>query len=154
MKMSEAIFLGASLTKQAVNKFFVREHGVVVSTCAIGGALIAINALEEIGDFGDENNDFNVTPAIRKRWSWALDDFITPQLFHQPCPAHCLGFLRTPVEMIAHLNDNHEWSRERIADWVATIEPKDEPTPVELEKISTEFTGNPQEKERKELTPA
>jgi hypothetical protein len=27
-----------------------------------------------------------------------------------------------------HLNDDHRWTRERIAEWVATVEPK-EPEP-------------------------
>jgi hypothetical protein len=28
--------------------------------------------------------------------------------------------------VIVHLNDFHQWSRVRIADWVATVEPHDE----------------------------
>jgi hypothetical protein len=28
------------------------------------------------------------------------------------------------------LNDHHRWTRERIAEWVATVEPQDAPAPV------------------------
>jgi hypothetical protein len=33
------------------------------------------------------------------------------------------------VSLVVHLNDQHRWTRERIADWVATVEP---PEPVVL----------------------
>ncbi len=31
--------------------------------------------------------------------------------------------------MVIHLNDDHRWTREQIADWVATVEPSETPTP-------------------------
>jgi hypothetical protein len=31
--------------------------------------------------------------------------------------------------MIIHLNDDHQWDRERIATWVADVLPKAEPQP-------------------------
>lgn len=42
-------------------------------------------------------------------------------------PCGC-EFIRTKDIMcvIWHLNDTHKWTRERIADWVATIEPKEQ----------------------------
>ena len=36
------------------------------------------------------------------------------------CPAGCVK--RIPLgALIVHLNDDHQWSRERIADWVLTL---------------------------------
>jgi hypothetical protein len=38
------------------------------------------------------------------------------------CPAGCTK--RIPLgALIVHLNDYHEWTREQIADWVATLAP-------------------------------
>jgi hypothetical protein len=33
---------------------------------------------------------------------------------------------RTVTNVIAHLNDEHHWTREQISDWVATVELADE----------------------------
>lgn len=45
------------------------------------------------------------------------------------CPA-CQGNNSRGIEsIVVHLNDHHHWTRERIADWVETIEPADDPLP-------------------------
>lgn len=38
------------------------------------------------------------------------------------CPA-CTRPQETAQRTIAHLNDKHKWTREAIADWIATLEP-------------------------------
>jgi hypothetical protein len=45
-----------------------------------------------------------------------------------PCPAGCFLFCPVVGEVIQHLNDSHRWTREQIADFVATIE-RVEPAP-------------------------
>jgi uncharacterized C2H2 Zn-finger protein len=40
------------------------------------------------------------------------------------CPG-CHGIWRLVSSIILHLNDYHQWTRERIAEWVAKIEPQD-----------------------------
>jgi hypothetical protein len=39
------------------------------------------------------------------------------------CPS--CGRSRLVCEVIAHLNDDHRWTREKIGAWVAEIEPAD-----------------------------
>jgi hypothetical protein len=46
---------------------------------------------------------------------WRLFDFLESTARH--CPAGCRKFLPIAALMV-HLNDDHEWSRERIAEWV------------------------------------
>lgn len=119
MKFSEAIRLGAMSTKQvfglSYRKDLITEE--ITHTCALGAALHAVGGLGA---------------AWPTEWNWAYEI-----LAH--CPVrHCAH--RTPLEtpcvltVTAHLNDSHHWSREKVADWVAQMEPKyltSEPTPVE-----------------------
>jgi hypothetical protein len=46
---------------------------------------------------------------------WRLFDFL--ESVARRCPAGCHKFLPIAALMV-HLNDDHEWSRERIAEWV------------------------------------
>lgn len=46
---------------------------------------------------------------------WRLFDFLENTA--RRCPAGCHKFLPIAALMV-HLNDDHEWSRERIAEWV------------------------------------
>jgi hypothetical protein len=46
---------------------------------------------------------------------WRLFDFLESRARH--CPEGCRKFLPIAALMV-HLNDDHQWSRERIADWV------------------------------------
>jgi hypothetical protein len=38
------------------------------------------------------------------------------------CPAACVASGYTLWSLIQHLNDSHKWSRERIADWLETLD--------------------------------
>ena len=48
---------------------------------------------------------------------------VLPELFTEtaPCPA-CDGSPETFYNMIQHLNDQHQWTREAIADWLDTLD--------------------------------
>jgi hypothetical protein len=46
---------------------------------------------------------------------WRLFDFLESTPRH--CPAGCRKFLPIAALMV-HLNDDHQWTREQIADWV------------------------------------
>jgi hypothetical protein len=46
------------------------------------------------------------------------------------CP-ECHG-KRVLARLIPHINDDHGWTREQIADWVATIEPQQAPQESEM----------------------
>jgi hypothetical protein len=105
MKLSEAILLGSTLKPQAFGPAFDGK-----GTCALGAAKDAI------GNLYLDKWGFLI-------WPWTMN----PDLYLE-CP--CLGCgsyltrYQGPLRVIIHLNDDHEWTRERIAGWVASIEAK------------------------------
>jgi hypothetical protein len=111
MKLSEAIRLGAMLNPQAFGNF---TDGV--GTCAIGAAHLAVGLpMREDVDFPRE-------------WDVVLE-------FEGGCPECGLTVFDTTddLNIPAHLNDTHRWTRERIADWadcVERIHGLSEPAPV------------------------
>ena len=104
MRLSEAIRLGTMMTSQAFRALF-RGDGA----CAWGAALLAVGATPE-----------RVRSAGLSRWPWAFAVSVN-------CPG--CGRSRLICEVIAHLNDDHRWTREKIGAWVAEIEPGDAQPP-------------------------
>ena len=113
MRLSEAIRLGALLKPQAFEKLF-DGHG----TCAIG------SAMDACGD------------ALSAYFCNAIQD----EIIHQRWPVLGQAGVRCPAcwagQYVEHgssdnvlcnittLNDRHYWTREQIAEWVATLEPQ------------------------------
>lgn len=103
MRLSESIRLGAMLRPQA---FGVTANAT--GTCALGGALAAI------GVAGTYNDALDHWPVASLKVQHPIHDY-----------EHVLyGVVRS-------LNDEHRWTRAQIADWVATIEAQQAPTPIE-----------------------
>jgi hypothetical protein len=102
MRLSDAIRLGAMIRPQAFFGLF-KDGG----SCALGAALEAIRGDE--ADMEGFLHQFSDTAAI----GVVL------------CPGCEPGRRQYgPLDaVVAHLNDFHRWSRERIADWVASCEP-------------------------------
>jgi hypothetical protein len=92
------------MTSQAFRTLFTGDRA-----CAWGAALLAVGATPER----------TVRPAL-SRWPWAFAVSVN-------CPS-CRRS-RLVCEVIAHLNDDHRWSREEIGAWVAGIEPADAQPP-------------------------
>lgn len=117
MRLSEAIRLGA-MNKPQVFGALIRDGG----TCALGAAYDAVGLL--IGENAD-------VPCLGAEMFPLLNTA-------SDCP-DCY-FVRNEFTgfVITHLNDLHQWTRERIADWVETLEPKADieapppPVPVEV----------------------
>lgn len=80
--------------------------------CAWGGALNAVGLLEAFTAAYDNAGRREVI----RRSGW-LELVEAPSV----CP-QCGDHL--PWIAVPHLNDRHQWSRSRIADWVETIESK------------------------------
>jgi hypothetical protein len=100
MRLSEAIRLGAMLKPQ--------YHGDLWSgdgrrSCAYGAALDAIG----------RGHACRVARELPPAW---LELGARPET----CPACQIAMPATSV--VTHLNDKHEWTRERIADWLEPIE--------------------------------
>lgn len=98
MRLSEAIKLGAMLRPQCFGKMFFDD-----GSCANGAALEACGEV-------DGTNMYRLFPIVATR---------APR-----CPA-CSEYdprCRDICHLIAHLNDEHEWTRERIADFVESLE--------------------------------
>jgi hypothetical protein len=106
MKLSDAILLSTTLFKQR-HRSGIGEDG---SRCALIGA-------------GFVNGVNSQSPlASAKLWPWLYKKVV-------PCP-ECRDYASHAAATIVHLNDFHHWTRERIAAWVAAIEPA-EPNPAE-----------------------
>lgn len=130
MRLSEAIRLGAMLRPQGFGELFTR-HGDQIASCAFGAADEALTVEEPDAS----HDDAEISPVYR------LYPFVS--WMHVDCPACVRRRWRAePVESIVHhLNDDHRWTREAIADWVATIEPPE--TPQETERTSLSAALDP-----------
>lgn len=110
MKFSEAIRLGAMSTGQCFGVSYNKVNGDVTETCALGAAMHAIGGIGE---------------KWPVEWNWAYDTLAY-------CPMGCshpYGWEAPCVLMVtAHLNDGHKWSRERVADYVESMELKHAPS--------------------------
>ena len=95
MQFSEAIMLG-SFDKPQCFGFF---HNALGGSCALGAAHDAVGAPDGLG------RDEERWPVLR---------------IGDSCPV--CGVWDQLVHLVPHLNDTHRWSREKIADWVATKE--------------------------------
>lgn len=97
-RVANAMRLGAKKHPQAFGTFRQRTGGKVVATCAIGAVLEVLKGqrLSEIG-------------------YWALFKVT----MSRPCPD-----LRCEKDSycISHLNDDHRWTREQIADHIEILE--------------------------------
>lgn len=100
MKLSEAIRLGALLKPQGFDDgpFGASDQ----HTCAFHAACEAIGHPR----YGGESYD-----------SWGRLG-----VWEAPCPVANCDRNRYPWNTVAHLNDDHRWTREQIADWVQAIE--------------------------------
>lgn len=125
MKLSEAIKLGSLLRGQAFCEYMTLIQPV--RSCALGAALEAM---------GRDKAALPSKEAARI-WSWAAD------VGHPTnCPV-CLPEFKiqhgcSVLSMITHLNDKHRWTRERIADWVESIEPAGPDQDLLAEKAEVE----------------
>jgi hypothetical protein len=104
MRLSEAIRLGASLAPQAFGAL-ADARG---RTCAIGAALHAIGVIND----------------RRFGWTSAMLRFPVLRLMEEREYARCPAcrVVQKDRGLIAHLNDDHRWTREAIADFIETIE--------------------------------
>ena len=102
MTLSEAIRLGAMLHPQCFGQGRLYDNeGYVRATCAISAAQLA----------GFDTTDLDSETELDRT-------------FPCPCPAEnkCRRGPFVLSSIVRHLNDTHRWTRERIADYVETLE--------------------------------
>jgi hypothetical protein len=131
MKLSEAIRLGSMLVPQCFRTTFKRCLVIdnnqvrinITAACALGAAVLVV-----------ENNYSNVSwVTTSMRWPWIGKVMCRcPEI---SCTEDERNYPIPTDAMIAHLNDDHRWTRERIAEWVATIEPTEITRAQEQEKV-------------------
>lgn len=102
MKLSEAIRLGAMLKPQGTNGLLKNGH-----SCALGAALDALGLLDKYGIGG------YLPREVANRWP------VLEMVTMNPVTD---GVHLSVGDTIVDLNDDYNWTREHIADWVETQE--------------------------------
>ena len=122
MKLSDAIRLGAMLKPQAFGDYTDGR-----GTCAWGAANEAIGVAAD--DDGDLTGPWLALCCADVSCPSCGGRYGSIDPGGDGCPR--------VATLIAHLNDHHRWTREQIADWVATIEAQQEQaTPAEVEAVT------------------
>ena len=124
MELSEAIKAGAKLRPQSF-RMLLGDIGGTLGTCTMGAALDAVGILRI--EHTACQLRFSYDPDfVRQHWP-LLDKLV----FSMPCGCNQLSVYVGPVcsgyavsSVIAHLNDDHRWRRETIAQWVKSLERK------------------------------
>jgi hypothetical protein len=118
MPFSQAIRLGALITKPYTGLSDLCNPPQ--ATCVLGAALVAL------GLFG--KCDHKTSLAVKllvERYPFLKEVHECP--VGQSCGFHGNNNKVLTCELstiLFHLNDRHRWTRERIADWVESIEPR------------------------------
>lgn len=106
MKLSEAIRAGSVGQEQGRHDYFYQGK-----CCAIGAA-----AIHRYGRL--KAKELAATSCLEE----ALEEAFVESLEHPArCPKGCtwgVGPLINTIHVVAHLNDQHGWTYEQIAEWV------------------------------------
>lgn len=131
MKFSEAIRLGSLLRPQAFYEYASADG----RTCALGAAMEAVGVTPRYGEgMSGEEVMYKELQTTADWLEWRRD--MTGK--NPPCPV--CGDMeyhghtpdgqvvkRNVSSVVIHLNNDHRWTREQIAEWVATFEPVHRP---------------------------
>ncbi len=134
MRLSEAIRLGAMLRPQNYGNLYVdRPRGILglttarESSCAIGAAYEAAGVrptitIAEKGEvLGGFRGEMRFARGGEQVTTYQDPWYAFSQTVHA-CPACDKQDALELHRLIPHLNDEHKWTRERIADFVETLE--------------------------------
>lgn len=115
MKLSEAIFLGSTISPQTFGRLKWSGRSLAYKTCALGAAYDAAGILQGLLSIPASAKAERLI-VVEEAFPWALS-----------ARTHCpiCGGNEGVLDVVIDLNDNHRWTRERIAEWVAKIEPPD-----------------------------
>lgn len=104
MKLSEAIREGAKLRPQTHRRYW-QPNG----SCALGAAVEATKGSVAA-------SSVSIREHLNEVWQGLRDTY-------KYCPVDCCRWQRHEAlydvpAIVVHLNDDHDWTREEIADWV------------------------------------
>lgn len=108
MKLSEAIREGAKKRPQAFGAYFKRDNNDILCSCALGAAYENLRDITRPQGLSTEDYLIDSYP-------WLADDI------NERCPTEDCSSLDADakrLDVVAHLNDEHKWTREAIADWL------------------------------------
>lgn len=149
ISLSEAIRLGAAITKPGKGRLMSSDER---EACALGGAVIAVpglfrEATEEELEWVRTNPEFyhperGVGLHAGRVLVPATAELVTLVVMVCRCPArrvdggdHC-SHVDQLYRMVPHLNDDHGWTKDQIADWVERkekeLERRKNNTPAEV----------------------
>jgi len=119
MRYSEAIRLGGMLQQKSRFVFFCKETPITsAGVCVQGAALNAIGKLDKT----KSNKHIAHWHAMDKEFPWAMSAWVgrddVPSVLQNKWSSYRLQ------NITINLNDVTDWTRERIADWVARMEVK------------------------------
>ncbi len=118
MELSEAIRKGSKLRPQTFNETYGTAADGSFGTCAVGAAYEAVGRIvfTTEADGGTQVHLSAESPSFPLLYEY----------YDEPLPCGCKRPSRITrlLEIIAHLNDEHRWPRERIASWVRHVEKK------------------------------
>lgn len=113
LRLSEAIRLGSMLGPQSFGTLFCEDGG----SCALGAALRAIGS-----DISPHWKAIGPKlPLLLARADHPFNDAIQ-SVYVSRVDQQSEVYEGTLWSVIVSLNNTHRWTRERIADWVETIE--------------------------------
>lgn len=113
MKLSTAIREGSKLRPQCFG-FFYHLIGTTIHSCVIGAAF------EAAGFYNPEQLKMPCSLEDRAYLFDGIPEDWTKVMPKLNCPGECNQKHPIPA-LAAHLNDDHGWTRERIADYVEQI---------------------------------
>ena len=117
MRMSEAMRLGAMMAPPIHGALFSRDNGPC-QACAIGAALLAVWGETEAKRQIDLCCYIDCAAEL---WPWLDHTTVVNPVDNSRLP---LIGRADMVGIIVVLFENRDWTRERIADWLETVEPE------------------------------
>lgn len=111
MKLSTAIRKGCEQHPQDSGRLFTEVNNVVISSCVLGAALVGVYGQD--GTALSYSELAKVFPLLEQPVNYppGAEDFIASESLS---------------DVMIHLNDRAGWTREKIADWVETVEDANE----------------------------
>lgn len=119
MKLSEAMREGAQIRGQCSGVYFGNFGSLDYLSCAIGAVIEGAGLMTPIIDANEVAGSL-VSQALPGEWPEIHEGTICPD--DGNCP-HAGGerlskYRSSLLNVILHLNDDHKWTREKIADWL------------------------------------